>query len=159
MRDEPLYSFPARLESLGAMAAHLQSMAPGCESTTLLRAETALEELLTNSIVHGQAAQKPSAAVWLAADAHAGMLRVRYEDALAAFDPMAMIDEALLRDTNPLEQRPLGGLGLLMVFRLADAFQYRHENGRNRIDLAFTGRSIGMPASGQAGARSIDLGA
>ena len=67
MRDEPLYSFPARLDSLGAMATLLQSIAPACETTMLLRAETALEELLTNSIVHGQAAQLPSSSIWLAA--------------------------------------------------------------------------------------------
>lgn len=159
MRDEPLYSFPARLESLGAMTALLQSMAPVCETTTLLRAETALEELLTNSIVHGQAARLPSASIWLAARGQDDMLRVRYEDALAAFDPMARIDEALLRTANPLQQRPPGGLGLLMVFRLADAFHYRHENGRNRIELAFTGRAIVPAAPGRARPRSIDLGA
>lgn len=159
MRDETLYSFPARLESLGAMAALLQSIAPACEPTTLLRAETALEELLTNSIVHGQAARMPSASIWLAVHGHGDLLHVRYEDALAAFDPMARIDEALLRTASPLEQRPPGGLGLLMVFRLADSFRYRHENGRNRIDLAFTGWAITAPATGQVRARSIDFGA
>jgi len=159
MRDETLYSFPARLESLGAMVALLQSIKPACESTALLRAETALEELLTNSIVHGQAATNPSASIWLAAHAQDDLLHVRYEDALAAFDPIARIDEALLRTANPMEQRPPGGLGLLMVFRLADAFRYRHENGRNRIDLAFTGRAISVPVSGQARSRSIDFGA
>lgn len=159
MRDEPLYSFPARLESLGAMAALLHSVAPACDAGSLLRAETALEELLTNTIVHGQAAQVPSAMVWLAAHGQEDGLHVRYEDALAAFDPMARIDEALRRTANPMEQRPPGGLGLLMVFRLADAFRYRHENGRNRIDLAFTCRATSPSAYGQARPRSVDLGA
>ena len=159
MRVEPLYSFPARLESLGAMAALLQSKAPACEAGTLLRAETALEELLTNSIVHGRAAAKPSATIWLGAHGDDAMLHVRYEDASAAFDPIARIDEALLRNAGTLEQRAQGGLGLLMVFRLADAFRYRHDHGRNRIDLAFTGRAIGTQQDGQTRARSVDFGA
>jgi anti-sigma regulatory factor (Ser/Thr protein kinase) len=159
MRDEPLYRFPARLESLGAMAAHLQARAPGCDGAALLRAETALEELLTNSIVHGHATQSPAAMVWLATHSQAGALQVRYEDALTPFDPIARIDEALLRTANPLHQRPPGGLGLLMVFRLADAFRYRHEAGRNRIDLTFTGRPLVALAAGKAGGRSVDLGA
>ncbi len=159
MRDDPLYRFPADLESLAAMVAHLQSRARRCEGTALLRAETALEELLTNSVMHGQATQVPAASVWLAATGSDDGLQLRYEDGFAPFDPMASIDEALLRTTNPMDQRPPGGLGLLMVFRLADGFDYRHAQGRNRIDLRFTGRAIRQPAVGAAGGRSVDLGA
>lgn len=159
MRDETLYSFPARLESLGAMAAHLQAMAPTCDGAAMLRAETALEELMTNAIVHGHAMQLPSAMVWLAARGQGDALHVRYEDTLAPFDPMARIDEALLRTANPMEQRPPGGLGLLMVFRLADAFRYQHAAGRNCIDLTFTGRPIDAPLAGNTQGRSVDLGA
>ncbi len=140
------------------MVAHLESSARQCESAALLRAETALEELLTNSIVHGQAQQTPAASVWLAATGNDDGLQLRYEDAFAPFDPMARIDEALRRTANPMEQRPPGGLGLLMVFRLADGFDYRHLQGRNRIDLRFTARSIAAPATGLVGGRSVDLG-
>jgi anti-sigma regulatory factor (Ser/Thr protein kinase) len=160
MRDEPLYRFPARLESLGAMVVHLQAIVPACESTALQRAETALEELLTNSIVHGRSARLPEPVVWLAAHGNDGALHVRFEDACAAFDPIARIDDALRRTASPMDQRPAGGLGLLMVFRLADAFRYLHENGRNRIDLTFTGRAISPPIAGvQDRGCSVDLGA
>ena len=159
MPDDPLYRFPASLESLDAMAAHLQASVPACDAAARLRAETALEELLTNSIVHGKARQLPPDSVWLAARVSDDALHLRYEDAFAPFDPVARIDEALLRTANPMEQRPPGGLGLLMVFRLADAFRYRHENGRNRIELSFSGRPIVVTPAGTAQARSVDLGA
>lgn len=159
MPDDPLYRFPAALDSLAAMVAHLQSRAHRCGGTTLLRAETALEELLTNSIVHGQAALSPAASVWLSAVGGDDGVHLRYEDAFAPFDPMACIDEALRRTTNPMEQRPPGGLGLLMVFRLADGFDYRHVQGRNRIDLHFTDRAVAAPAARAVGGRSVDLGA
>lgn len=128
------------MDSLDSMAAHLKSVAAALESATVLRAETSLEELLSNSIVHGRALELPAPEVWLSAVARTDGLLLRYEDPFAPFDPMAKIDEALRRTTHPMEQRPPGGLGLLMVFRMADEFRYLREGERNRIDLLFAAR-------------------
>lgn len=140
MGAESLYRFPAHMESLVSMVEHLQSAAKGTDATTVLRAETALEELLSNSIVHGGASQFAQAWVWMSAVGRGDGVLLRYEDPFAPFDPMAKIDEALRRTSNPMEQRPVGGLGLLMVFRMADEFRYRREGDRNRIDLLFASR-------------------
>ncbi len=122
------------------MVAHLKSVSTMLDPATVVRAETALEELLSNSIVHGGASALAEPVVWISADARVDGLLMRYEDAFARFDPMVKIDEALRRTTHPLEQRPAGGLGLLMVFRLADEFRYLRESERNRIDLLFAAR-------------------
>lgn len=122
------------------MVAHLKSVSTVLESATVLRAETALEELLSNSIVHGGALALPAPVVWMSADSRLDGLLMRYEDPFAPFDPMAKIDEALHRTAHRLEQRPAGGLGLLMVFRLADEFRYLREGERNRIDMVFAAR-------------------
>jgi serine/threonine-protein kinase RsbW len=140
MGADSLYRFPARMESLVSMVAHLQSVAKVTDATTLLRAETALEELLSNSIVHGGALQLPQACVWMSAVGRVDGVLLRYEDPFAPFDPMAKIDEALRRTSSPMEQRPVGGLGLLMVFRMADEFRYLRDGERNRIDLLFASR-------------------
>lgn len=137
-----LYSFPAQMESLNALLAYLRAMSLGTQPTAILRAETALEELLTNSVVHGGAALAARPSVWLGVSARAGILRLRYQDAADAFDPLPMIDLALHRSTTPMEQRSVGGLGLLMVYRLADAFSYAHANNRNCIDLTFRARAV-----------------
>ena len=123
------------------MVQHLKTIATVTEPLIVLRAETALEELLTNSVVHGGRADTLASEIWLSAALRGPDLHLRYEDAFAAFDPMLSIDQALLRTANPLEQRPPGGLGLLMVFRMADEFRYLREDGRNRIDLSFIQRS------------------
>lgn len=128
------------MESLVSMVAHLKSASSALEAATVLRAETALEELLSNSIVHGGALELPAPVVWLAADARIDGLLMRYEDPFAPFDPVARLDEALRRTAHCLEQRPTGGLGLLMVFRLADEFRYLREGERNRIDMVFAAR-------------------
>lgn len=141
MNAVSLYSFPAQMESLAPVLAHVKSAASGIPSAIALRAETALEELLTNSVVHGNSAQVATASIWLGVAAHGGSLKLRYEDAFAEFDPLSEIEAALERSSNPIpmEQRNAGGLGLLMVYRLADEFRYTRENGRNCIDLIFLG--------------------
>ena len=128
------------MESLVSMVAHLKLMSSALDATTVLRAETALEELLSNSIMHGGALALPAPAVWMAADVRVDGLLMRYEDPFAPFDPVAKLDEALRQTANPLEQRPAGGLGLLMVFRLADEFRYLRVGERNRIDMVFAER-------------------
>jgi anti-sigma regulatory factor (Ser/Thr protein kinase) len=121
------------MASLDPALAHVKSFATGSLSAIALRAETALEELLTNSVVHGNA---------LSVAAHNESLKLRFEDAFAEFDPLAEIDLALQRAAGPLEQRRIGGLGLLMVYRLADEFLYMRANGRNCIELSFLARRL-----------------
>ena len=120
------------------MSTLMKLVAPDWESAPILRAETALEELLANSVAHGGAMSNASASdIWLGAVLSGQRLQLRFEDGFAPFDPMDQIDQALRRTANPLAQRPPGGLGLLMVFRMADEFNYQRADGRNRIDLAF----------------------
>ncbi len=130
------------MESLGPALAHVKSFASVTLSPIALRAETALEELLTNSLVHGNAAQSEEALIWLSVAAHNESLKLKFEDVFAEFDPLAEIGLALQRTAGPLEQRRIGGLGLLMVYRLADEFLYTRANGRNCIELSFLSRSL-----------------
>lgn len=142
MTADPLYRFPARMGALGPLLAHVRAASAGVEPTAALRAETAVEELLTNSVVHGGGEGAAPASVWLSIDASANALKLRFEDAFAAFDPMPEIALALQRTASPMDQRPVGGLGLLMVYRLADEFRYVRENGHNCIDLTFFGTRV-----------------
>jgi serine/threonine-protein kinase RsbW len=130
------------MESLDPVLALVKSLASGTSSAIALRAETAVEELLTNSVVHGNTAQSEDALIWLSVAAHNESLKLRFEDAFTEFDPVAEVGMALERAAGALEQRRIGGLGLLMVYRLADEFLYARANGRNCIDLSFLGRSL-----------------
>lgn len=103
---------------------YLKAASCGAEPAAVLRAETAIEELLTNSVVHGAGARSPGARIWLGVAASGAALKLRYEDNGPAFDPLPVVALALQYSGNPLEQRSAGGLGLLMVYRLADAFLY-----------------------------------
>ena len=140
MDGESLYRFPARMESLEAMLDLLRPHVASVGEEPLLRAETAIEELLTNTVVHGQATRNPAANVWLAVKLEDRACALQYQDTQLPFDPHARIAEAMQRTANPMEQRPPGGLGLLMVYRLADGFRYQRDGDRNCIDLLFKSR-------------------
>lgn len=142
MAMKSLYSFPAQMESLPAMLRHVRHEAADASDAVMLRLETALEELLTNSVLHGNAAGMLGSEVCIAVTRQGGGVSLCYEDDLTAFDPAGKISEALHRTANPLDQRPLGGLGLLMVYRLADEFRYARKDGRNCMDLSFLVRPV-----------------
>ncbi|MFO1195156.1 MAG: ATP-binding protein [Rhodoferax sp.] len=130
------------MESLPALLQALRQDAAAAPEDVVLRAQTALEELLTNSVTHGHASAQTGSQVGLSVRCHGGAVYLRYEDDLAAFDPADKLREALQRTENPLDQRPPGGLGLLMVYRLADEFRYARDGQRNCMDLAFQVRPV-----------------
>jgi len=49
------------------------------------------------------------------------------------FDPLT---DAPVPDVNaPMEERPIGGLGVFLVRKLMDELTYRREEGRNHLTL------------------------
>jgi anti-sigma regulatory factor (Ser/Thr protein kinase) len=103
----------------------------GLTERKLARLHVALEEHLTNIIVHGyQPGQLGHITVRLLPEP--GWLRVEIEDDAEAFDPTT----AAPPDTSvPLEQRPLGGLGIHMMRKSVDEWGYRRVAGRNMLIL------------------------
>jgi serine/threonine-protein kinase RsbW len=127
----------------GHVAPGVRQAAGAAPEDVVLRTQTAVEELLTNSVVHGHAEAHPGSEVWMSVTDHGGALYLCYEDALAPFDPAGQAPRGTCNArANPLDQRPLGGLGLLMVYRLADEFRYARDGERNCMDLAFQVRPV-----------------
>jgi serine/threonine-protein kinase RsbW len=94
----------------------------------------ALEELVTNTIKYGyDDRDRHEIEVFLAWEPP--QLVLRLEDDGHPFDPLA----APAPDTDaPLEARSVGGLGIHLVRRMADAFTYRRAGNRNRLELRFS---------------------
>jgi serine/threonine-protein kinase RsbW len=62
-----------------------------------------------------------------------GWLRAEVRDDGRAFDPL----QAPAPDLDaPIEERPIGGLGIHIVRAMMDAVEYRRENGQNVLALA-----------------------
>ena len=127
--------FPARFGALARVNAFLEGF---CREAAIgreqcLRINLVLEELFTNTVRHGHGSES-DAPVWVFLTRSASGLRLTYEDTAPPFNPYAQAgpDHADV----PLEQRKVGGLGVLMTRELAIAWDYAYLFGRNRIELA-----------------------
>jgi anti-sigma regulatory factor (Ser/Thr protein kinase) len=98
----------------------------------LMSFHLALEEAVTNVIHHGYVdGQSHEFTVSLAA-APGGLVTAVVSDDAPAFDPVARppVDTSL-----PLEERPIGGLGVHLIKNLMDSVRYERREGRNILTL------------------------
>lgn len=110
--------------------------AAGLERADCLRVTLAVEELFTNTVTHGHGGDS-DAPVTLTAETAPGLLRLAYEDTAPPFDPLAAVPSPDGR-TDPAA-RPVGGLGVLLVTRLARDVAYARAGDCNRITLVVGG--------------------
>lgn len=61
-----------------------------------------------------------------------GLLRVEIADQGAAYDPLQLAEPDL---TAKLAERKVGGLGVFLVRRYANALRYRRDDGWNRLEF------------------------
>jgi serine/threonine-protein kinase RsbW len=91
---------------------------------------SAVDESVTNSIVHGYKGKDGSIEVEVETDD--GALVVRLRDQAPPFDPTRLPDPDT---TLPLESRPLHGLGVFLTRELTDDVVYRKTDSGNELTL------------------------
>jgi anti-sigma regulatory factor (Ser/Thr protein kinase) len=93
--------------------------------------DLALEEHLTNVLNYGYS-DSAGHEIRIRLSCEGRALHVEVEDDGRAFNPL----EAPPVDTSlPLEQRPIGGLGVHLMRQFMDALDYRREGGRNFLRM------------------------
>jgi serine/threonine-protein kinase RsbW len=112
-------------------------------STQTYHLRLATEEIATNIIAHGielDPAGDPVRDRWFRVEGYADEDRVwiRLTDSASPFDPTRMADPETL--DRPLEERPVGGLGIYLVRQVLDEFTYERVGGLNRTTLAIRRR-------------------
>jgi serine/threonine-protein kinase RsbW len=134
--------FPARMSAVPAVTAFTARacLAAGLARDACLRLTLLVEELFTNTVAHGHG-QDSEAPVRLVFDVAPGRVELLYEDTGPAHDPFASV--AAPDDTAGVEERPVGGLGLVLIAALASEVQYRRADGKNLISLTITGLGTG----------------
>jgi anti-sigma regulatory factor (Ser/Thr protein kinase) len=110
----------------------------GFDGVAQLFVELIIEELFTNTVVHGYGGDS-NQPVWVSVEGVGGELSLTYEDAAPACDPLALPARGLL--DAPVEERPVGGLGMPLVKALSDSASYAYREGRNRLTLAISRRA------------------
>jgi anti-sigma regulatory factor (Ser/Thr protein kinase) len=120
----------AELERLG-VAIEAFGARHGLSTAAIFDVHLALDEILTNVISYGYDDDQPHAVtVRLSIDgAHRPRrVQVEVEDDGRAFNPLAVVPPDV---DAPVEERPIGGLGIFLVRRVMDDLEYRRQQGKN----------------------------
>jgi len=123
---------PGTLDSLATIRAFVDraAQAAGLDRKGGYRLRLAVDEIATNIILYGYEAADRSGDIDLSASIDEGWLTVTLEDTAVAFDPSEAAPPDSLDD--PLEERPIGGLGIFLTVTGIDDFRYENAEGRNR---------------------------
>jgi serine/threonine-protein kinase RsbW len=110
----------------------------GLSDEEVMAINLALDEVVANIIEYGfDDAARHDIHVMLALDG--GALTIEVDDDARPFDPLAAPGPDL---TLPLEDRPVGGLGIHIVRSVMDAVEYQRRDGRNVLTMR---KTIGRP--------------
>ena len=101
-----------------------------------------LEELLTNLAKYGYSDRAEPGVAEIALALNGSRLEIEFIDDGCAFDPLA---GTLPNFDAPLDERPVGGLGLHLLRSLADGVRYERRNDKNVIRLSRTVASTRTP--------------
>ncbi len=88
--------------------------------------QLAADEAVTNTILHGYDGKEGD--VHFVAEADDREVVIIVEDRAPAFDPVAFVSRDVSKDGD---DRPIGGLGLILIRNVMDEVGYRREDGKN----------------------------
>jgi serine/threonine-protein kinase RsbW len=126
-----LRSDPAEIDRLGVEVEHFGT-SYALPPATVFAVNLALEEVITNIISYGYDDNSREHVIGVALSVVDGAVLATVDDDGRFFDPGNAREPDV---TVPLEQREVGGLGVLLVRKLMDDVTYRRSGSRNRLTL------------------------
>jgi sigma-B regulation protein RsbU (phosphoserine phosphatase) len=128
----PPLAVPGHVSSLGAIADYVTAaaMEADLDQHAHYHLRLAVDEIATNIILHGYLEHGLEGSIELSARFDERLVSVAIEDTAPAYDPRPALAAGAIRE--PLEERDVGGLGLLLVSRSVDVFSYERTDGKNR---------------------------
>jgi serine/threonine-protein kinase RsbW len=131
--SEAVLRVSAELENLSQIRRFVQEAAAAWDAdpATLRHVLLAVDEASTNIIVHGYRGRDGTIEVEAAREEESLVIRLR--DTAAPFDPTAALPPDM---TAPLEERPVGGLGIQLIRQVMDRVSHRiMPEGGNELTL------------------------
>ena len=124
---------PADLESLAAIRKYVKEAAAAArlESGSAYRLQLAVDEIATNVILHSYHAAGLAGELSVFAELSAQALTVTLEDTGRPFDSRTADLPTEEELALPLEERPIGGLGVYLTLKGVDEFRYETVGSRN----------------------------
>lgn len=129
-------TWPARMAHLPEATAFVESFCEAHDLTLddVLRLTLVVEELFTNTVTHGHGGDC-DAPVRIGLGATARDIELAYDDTAPPFDPVAYLASAAAQIDADADDRPVGGVGIALVLRMAERASYVREDGRNCLRL------------------------
>jgi serine/threonine-protein kinase RsbW len=128
---QPL-TLPGILDSLSAIGKYVNTAAleAGLDKKAAYKLRLAVDEIASNIIIHGYQEAGLLGEVVVRAQSDLETLTITLEDTSAPFDPRDK--ERPEQIDLPIEERPIGGLGIYLAVESVDRFDYEYVNNRNR---------------------------
>lgn len=123
-----------KLESLSEIAQYVLAAAKkaGLDKKASYKLRLAVDEIVTNIITHGYEEAGQEGEVKLQATIDEKTLAICMEDTAEAYDPTQNKPVPEEMFNKPLEDRPIGGLGVYLAIQGVDKFIYERVGGCNR---------------------------
>ncbi len=138
---------PGELASLSPIGRYVMdaAAAAGLDRAAAYKLRLAVDEIATNVVVHGYQEVALDGALTVSATIDDRALTIVVEDTARPFDPTAfsLPDEEDL--DLPLDERPIGGLGVLLAREGVDDFRYERLDGRNRTFIVVNRPRVTVP--------------
>jgi anti-sigma regulatory factor (Ser/Thr protein kinase) len=124
---------PGKLDSLSAIGQYVNTaaLAAGLDKKVSYRLRLAVDEVATNSIIHGYEESGLTGDLVVRSEMNQEMLTIIVEDTAPPFDMRSLVERPDHID-KPVEERPIGGLGVYLTLKNVDEFDYEYVNNRNR---------------------------
>jgi serine/threonine-protein kinase RsbW len=125
---------PGTLDSLKPIRDYVinATATAGLNKVLANRLRLAVDEIVTNSIVHGYDEAGIEGDIRIEADIDDERLMIVVEDSGPHYDP-TQHDLPTEEDlSSPLDTRDIGGLGIYLAVNSIDEFRFEHVNNRNR---------------------------
>ena len=143
MNPDPLkqasLTIPNRIDQLPAVTDFLENLGSSWNlpQKMVLSLNLVLEEALTNTILYGFDDQETHL-IEINISRKNQNLSIRISDDGQAYDPTQRKDPDL---NLPLEERPIGGLGIFLIKQMMDSVSYVRKNNKNYLTLK---KNIGL---------------
>jgi len=144
---EPLI-VPGTLDSLEVIGQHVMQVSAeaGLEKKAAYNLRLGVDEIATNIILYGYEQAGMSGDVTVYTEITDRELTLTLEDTARAYDPSNTPEPDL---TLPLDERPIGGLGVYLAMTGADDFKYERVGNHNRN--IFVMKRPAVPATSKTG--------
>ncbi len=123
---------PGNLDALDSLARYVVQVATeaGLSRKAVYRLRLAVDEIVTNSVTHGYQDNNLDGQIEIWARIDETALTIVVEDTAPAYDPD--LDRATTILKLPVEDRPIGGLGVFLAVHNVDEFTYERLGDCNR---------------------------